>query len=82
MYPNIEAERARAGKTKQKLAIDLEINSKTLQNWQNGKYPIPADKLLRMRDIFGCSVDYLLGCTRERSYADTNNPPADQTNVS
>lgn len=59
MYPNIEAERARKGLTKEELANFLGVNRKTLRKWVNvGK--IPTDKLTQMADLFGCTTDYLL----------------------
>lgn len=59
MYPNIEAERARKGLTKEQLAAELNVDRKTLRKWLNiGN--IPIDKINQMADFFGCSVDYLL----------------------
>lgn len=59
-YPNIEAERARAGMTKETLAQSIGISRKTLHNWVvSGN--IPLFGLEKMAEIFGCSVDYLLG---------------------
>lgn len=59
-YPNIEAERARKGMSQDELAEKLGVTRKTIFNWsQNGN--IPASALISMADIFGCSIDYLLG---------------------
>lgn len=59
-YPNIEAERARIGLSKDDLAKRLGVARKTVFNWmQSGN--IPAGKLIEMADLFGCSIDYLLG---------------------
>ena len=63
---NIEAERARSGKTKDALANQLGITSKTYNNYVNGR-PIPSDILIRMTEIFNCSADYLLGIDRGKS---------------
>lgn len=62
-YPNIEAERARAGLSKKAVAEHLGINVRTYQNWQAGKSNIPSDKLCAMCDMFERSADYLLGRT-------------------
>lgn len=59
MYPNIEAERARAGLTKEMLAKKLGVDRKTLRKWVNNGN-IPAGKLSEMADIFSCSIEYLL----------------------
>lgn len=61
-YPNIEAERARQGKTGEELAQDLGVSRKTLYNWI-AKGNIPTTALIKMADMFGCTIDYLLGRT-------------------
>lgn len=59
-YPNIEAERARSGMSKEMLATELGVSRKTLHNWvSTGNIPLVA--LTKMADMFSCSVDYLLG---------------------
>ena len=60
-YPNIEVERMRALMTKAELAEALNVNEKTVYNWQNGITVIPVTKLVEMMRLFGCSADYLLG---------------------
>lgn len=59
-YPNIEAERARHGLNADELAQKLGVSRKTLYNWTNNGN-IPSSALIRMADIFQCTVDYLLG---------------------
>lgn len=59
-YPNIEAERARSGMSKESLARELGVTRKTLHNWVRAGN-IPQSALERMATIFNCSVDYLLG---------------------
>lgn len=61
MYNNIEAERVRYNYTKEKLAAELGITSKTYSAYINEVSPIPSDVLLRMARIFRCRTDYLLG---------------------
>lgn len=70
MYPNIEAERARKGLTKEEFAAVLGIDRKTLRKWLNVGN-IPTSKLIEMANFFDCSMDYLLGITSERSKKDT-----------
>ena len=62
-YPNIEAERARAGITKETLASKLGVSTGTIKNWQNGKSEIPASKLVTLAETFKVTTDYLLGRT-------------------
>ena len=59
-YPNIEAERARAGMSTENLALELGVTRKTLYNWMS-KGCIPKTALEQMSKLFGCSIDYLLG---------------------
>lgn len=65
-YPNIEAERARLGITKSELSSRIGVTPKTLVNWQSGKTPIPTTALISMRNLFNCSIDYLLGLDFEK----------------
>lgn len=60
-YPNVEAERARQGITKEELAKRLGVDRKTLINWQSGKTQMPICKLVQLTQMFGCSADYILG---------------------
>lgn len=58
-FPNVEAERARKGMTKEDLAKALGISYRTLYNWlKSGS--IPSVALEKMAKLFGCSTDYLL----------------------
>ena len=59
-YPNIEAERARIGMSREALAEKLGVTRKTVFNWMESGN-IPLGKLIGMADLFGCSIDYLLG---------------------
>lgn len=59
-YPNIEAERARKGVSKDTLAEKLGVTRKTLYNWME-KGNVPLSALITMADLFDCSIDYLLG---------------------
>ena len=60
-YPNIEAERARKGITKTKLADEIGVSTGTIKNWQSGKTEIPASKLVALAQYFNVTTDYLLG---------------------
>lgn len=58
-YPNINAERSRAGMTVENLAKSLGVTRKTVYNWMaHGN--IPQSKLEKMSELFHCSIDYLL----------------------
>lgn len=63
IYPNIEAERARIGLSKEKFAEELGVATKTYYNWINGVNPIPSNILIKISDMSGAKIDYLLGRT-------------------
>ena len=60
-YPNIEAERARLGMSKESFAKKMKISTKPYYNWINGTNPIPSDVLIEMAELCDSSTDYLLG---------------------
>ena len=66
MRANIEAERGRKRIPKYKLSRMLGISQGTYNRYINGENSIPSDVLVNMRNIFGCSIDYLLGVIDER----------------
>ena len=60
MYPNIEAERVRKGLSQEELIRELGYKErKTYYNWLSSGN-IPESVLLKMADLFDCSIDYLL----------------------
>lgn len=59
LYPNITAERAKRKMSQDKLAKELGVTRKTIYNWENSGR-IPQKKLIKMAEIFDCSIDYLL----------------------
>lgn len=63
VYPNIEAERARAGMTKASMATAIGVSTETLKNWQNNRTEIPASKIVALANLFNVSTDYLLNRT-------------------
>lgn len=58
-YPNITAERAKRKMSQDELAKELGVTRKTIYNWENSGR-IPRKKLIKMAEIFDCSIDYLL----------------------
>ncbi len=66
MYINIDVERTRFKMSLEELSEKLGVERRTVYTWQQtGK--IPATALIKMSKLFGCSVDYLLGLTEERT---------------
>lgn len=52
-----------AGKNRATLARELNVSERLISYWENGKRECDFDTLLRLADLFGTSVDYLLGRT-------------------
>ena len=69
MYPNINAEVGRLRLKHRKLAEHLGVTGNTVGRWLRGDADIPASKLIKMAQLFGCSTDYLLGLdgTKEKA---------------
>lgn len=63
---NIEAERGRLQLTKEEIAKQLGVTSKTYLGYTRGK-AIPSNILIKMSQMFNCSVDYLLGLNTEKT---------------
>lgn len=64
----IEDERELLNMTKRKISDVLEISTRSYWNYISGG-TIPSYVLIRMARLFGCSTDYLLGLTNERTTA-------------
>lgn len=60
MLNSIEAERVRNRLTKEELSKKLGISVKTYYNWINEETDVPSTALLRMAQMFGTDIDYLL----------------------
>ena len=63
-YPNINA-----GMTVEDLARHLGVTRKTVYNWM-AHGSIPQSKLVKMSELFNCSIDYLL--EREPDHESSN----------
>lgn len=63
---NIASERVRICLTQDGLAEHLGTTRETVNRWETGANLPAISSLLKMADLFGCSVDYLLGRTDVR----------------
>lgn len=68
MLANVEAERGRLGLTKEQLAESLGITTTTYLKYIREENP-SSRCLVNMSQLFGCSVDYLLGLSDSRARA-------------
>lgn len=67
-YINIDIERVRLRMSYADLAEKLGVNRRTIYEWITGSN-IPVGQLVKMSELFGCSIDYLLGLTEVRKRA-------------
>lgn len=63
---NIEAERGRLCMSKTEMCNRLGVTLKTYNGYISGA-PIPSSKLEALHSLTGCSVDYLLGLTTQKT---------------
>lgn len=65
---NIDVERVRLKMTYEDLADKLGVDRRTVYLWLKNRN-VPVAHLIKMSDLFNCSVDYLLGLTEIRKRA-------------
>ncbi|MGP1365923.1 MAG: helix-turn-helix domain-containing protein [Schwartzia sp. (in: firmicutes)] len=53
--------RTEKGMTQNDLAKKLGVTRVTISFWESGTNRINSDTLIRLSDIFGCSIDFLCG---------------------
>lgn len=63
---NIKAERARYGYTLEDVAKMLGVSRATVKNWEDDIGTCKGVHLLSLSNVFGVSVDYLLGVSDKR----------------
>lgn len=66
MRNNVASERVRAQLTQQGLANELNVSLSTVCRWEQQVGDPSGTHLVNMRNLFGCSTDYLLGLSEER----------------
>lgn len=62
----IKAERTLVGMTQEELANEFGVARETVVRWESDDQLPPSHVLIDLADKFGCSVDYLLGRTKDR----------------
>lgn len=67
MKNNIASERVRLGMSQQDLADELEVSRDSVKDWEAGKTAIRSTMMVSMADLFGCSLDYLMARSDERT---------------
>ena len=67
MTNTIASERKRLGLTQAELGAKVGKDRSTIGRWESDFSHIEAGILFELADLFGCSVDYLLGRCEERT---------------
>lgn len=59
------AERKNLGLTQAELAKEVDVDQSTVVRWEAGG-SIPQEKMVKLRSLFGCDLDWLLGVSDDR----------------
>jgi len=65
MYEILEQLLKERGITAYRLAQETGVTTATLTGWKQGKYTPKQDKLQKIADYFGVTIDYLMGNVKE-----------------
>lgn len=63
---NIQALRKEKHISQTRLSIELEVSQETISAYENNLHYPSVKSLLKLREIFGVSIDYILGLTDSR----------------
>lgn len=66
MVNSIASERTRMGLSQSQLAEKMGKQRSTIARWESDPLALSGSVLCELSDLFGCSIDYLLGRTEER----------------
>lgn len=67
MPNNIKSERARLNLSQKELAEKLGVDESTVNRWERDIGSVKASYLAKLSEIFGCTTDYIIGRTNERT---------------
>ena len=62
-FENIRSMRIDRGRTQQQVAKVLGVSQNTYSQYEIGVLNYPVDAVIKLADLYGVSVDYLLGRT-------------------
>lgn len=60
MYKKFENLCKKKGVTPYRVSVDTGVSTATLSNWKNGNYSPKTDKLKKIADYFGVTIEYFL----------------------
>ena len=52
--------RKKAGYSQSSLAIMLGVSQQTISHWENGERQISNENLIKLADLFNCTIDELI----------------------
>ena len=67
MKTNIASERVKMGLSQERLGNRLGVSRDVVKSWETGTSVPRADVIIKLADLFGCTVDYLLARTEQRT---------------
>ena len=62
----IKEERLRAGLTQRKLSEALDVSVTAISLWENGRAKPPLERMIEMAQLYGCTLDWLVGLGETR----------------
>ena len=68
MFQRIRAARKRGHYTQTQMAERLNISRRTYAKYERGIHAMPVEALIVIADLFGTSLDYLTGRTRQEGF--------------
>lgn len=66
MANNIKIERARLDMSQRELAMAIDVSDRTIGTWESEIGSCSIAKAIELANVFGCSLDYLVGLTDDR----------------
>lgn len=64
---NIKSERTRIGLSQEEVARKLGVHVNTIRSWEQNETIPGSLNLMKLADFYGCTPDYLLGFSSDRS---------------
>ncbi|MDD3240904.1 MAG: helix-turn-helix transcriptional regulator [Lachnospira sp.] len=79
IYENrIRELRQEKGITQIRLSIELEVTQETISAYENGKHLPSLPALIKLSDLFGTSMDYIMKRTNHRIHLENSNLRPDE----
>jgi len=65
-YPRLKERRENAELTQKEVGAYLGIDQRVYSNYEIGKRQVPVNVLIKLAELYGTSLDYLVGLTNEK----------------